>query len=253
MQLHTSLSLIEMDVASGGGAASDRATGGEANGGDPPAPRSSSRTAFGLFATSAASLLTPGSPIQYERIVGRAPATPVGYPWLVADTALRSFLVATPFFGGLDDAQLDRLIGMLAERRYRAGGTVFVEGDQGRSMYVVHSGDLLVCKAGESGRTVRMSRLGPGDFFGETTLVAMQPRSATVRVETAAVLYELTARSLYDFYKADVHAYAMVLGNMNRELCRRLLKADDRIAEVADASRDSMTQIRHEKRKTGDE
>jgi CRP/FNR family cyclic AMP-dependent transcriptional regulator len=162
----------------------------------------------------------------------------------MGDTALKSFLVATPFFGGLDDAQLDRLIAMLVEKRYAAGDRVFVEGDQGRSMYVVHSGELLVCKAGESGRTVRMSRLGPGDFFGEMTLIAMQPRSATIRVETAAVLYELTAMNLYAYYKADVHAYAMVLGNINRELCRRLIKADQRITEIADASRDSMTQIR---------
>jgi CRP-like cAMP-binding protein len=160
---------------------------------------------------------------------------------------LKAFLVATPFFGGLNDGQLDLLSAMLTERRYAAGENVFVEGDQGRSMYVVHSGELLVCKAGESGRTVRMSHLGPGDFFGEMTLIAMQPRSATVRVETAAVLSELTAKSLYAFYKADVHAYAMVLGNINRELCRRLEKADERITELADASRDSMTQIRYVK------
>ncbi len=127
---------------------------------------------------------------------------------------------------------------------------MFFEGDQGRSMYVVHSGQLLVCKAGESGRTVRMSHLGPGDFFGEMTLIAMQPRSATIRVETPAVLYELTAMNLYAYYKADVHAYAMVLGNINRELCRRLMRADERIAEIADASRDSMTQIRHVKKTT---
>jgi CRP-like cAMP-binding protein len=93
-----------------------------------------------------------------------------------------------------------------------------------------------------------MSRLGPGDFFGEMTLIAMQPRSATIRVESAAVLYELTAMNLYAYYKADVHAYAMVLGNINRELCRRLIKADERITEIADASRDSMTQIRHVKK-----
>lgn len=167
----------------------------------------------------------------------------------MSSAELKSFLVATPFFGGLVDGQLDRLIGMLTERRLGAGEAVFREGEQGRSMYVVYSGELLAQKAGESGRQVRMSRFGPGDFFGEMTLIAMQPRSATVRVESASVLYELTARSLYEYYKADVHAYAMVLGNINRELCRRLASADARIAELADAARDSMTQIRHRAKK----
>jgi CRP-like cAMP-binding protein len=157
---------------------------------------------------------------------------------------LKAFLIATPFFGGLMDESLDRLIGMLVERHFEVGSTVFREEEQGRSMYIVHSGELLVCKRGDSGRMVRMARLLPGDFFGEMTLIEMQNRSATVMVEQPSVLYELTAKNLYAFYVADVHAYAMVLQNINRELCRRLRKADERIAEVADASRDSMTQIR---------
>jgi len=162
---------------------------------------------------------------------------------------LRAFLSATPFFGGLDDAQLDGLIAMLVERRFAAGETVFREGEPGRSMFIVLSGNLLVCKAGESGRTIHMSRLGPGDFFGEMSLIAMQPRSATVRVESPAVIAEVTAKSLYAYYKADVQAYSMVLGNINRELCRRLLAADQRIAETADRDRDSMTQITMRPRK----
>jgi CRP-like cAMP-binding protein len=169
----------------------------------------------------------------------------------VGVTALKSFLTATPFFGGLDDLQLDRLIAMLSLRRCTPGERVFVEGEQGRSMFIVHSGELLVSKAGESGRAVKMSHLGPGDFFGEMTLIAMQPRSATVRAETAAVLHELTAMNLYAYYKADVHAYAMVLGNINRELCRRLVQAEQRIAEIADRASDSMTQIRYRKKKSG--
>src|SRR5258706_10104909 len=118
--------------------------------------------------------------------------------------ALREFLKQTPFFGGVVDAAIDRVIGMLLERVYAAGSTVFKEGDKGRSMYIVRSGELLVCKAGELGNVVRMAHLGPGDFFGEMTLIEMQPRAATVRVETPATLYELTNMDLYTLYKEDV-------------------------------------------------
>ena len=111
-------------------------------------------------------------------------------------------------------------------------------------MFVVHSGELVVSKLGKSGGVIRMTRLGPGDFFGEMTLIEMQNRSATVVAESPIVLYELTARNLYTYYKADIYAYAMVLQNINRELCRRLRRADNRIAELADASPDSMTEMR---------
>jgi CRP/FNR family cyclic AMP-dependent transcriptional regulator len=66
----------------------------------------------------------------------------------------------------------------------------------------------------------------------------MQSRSATTVAESPTVLYELTARNLYTYYKADIYAYVMVIQNINREFCRRLRRADDRIAELADASRE---------------
>src|SRR5246500_86646 len=138
---------------------------------------------------------------------------------------LKAFLVATPFFGGLSDASLDLLISMLVERRFDAGATVVAEGEPGRSMFIVHSGALAVEKRGGSGRVIRMAGLGPGDFFGEMTLIEMQNRSATVVAEHPTVLYELTARNLYAYYKTDIHAYVLVLQNINRELCRRLRRA----------------------------
>jgi CRP/FNR family cyclic AMP-dependent transcriptional regulator len=157
----------------------------------------------------------------------------------VSSPELKAFLITTPFFGGLSDASLDLLVSMLVERRFDVGASIVAEGEPGRSMYIVHSGELVVSKIAESGRVIRMTRLGPGDFFGEMTLIEPETRSATVVAETSTVLYELTAQNLYAYYKADIHAYVMVMQNINRELCRRLRRADNRIAKLADASRES--------------
>ena len=162
----------------------------------------------------------------------------------VSSPELKAFLIDTPFFGGLSDASLDLLIAMLVERHFEAGATVIAEGEPGRSMYIVHSGELVVNKLGGSGCAIDITHLGPGDFFGEMTLIEVQHRSATLVAESPLVLYELTARNLYTYYKADIYAYAMVMQNINRELCRRLRRADTRIAELANAARDSMTQSR---------
>jgi len=158
---------------------------------------------------------------------------------IVSSPDLKAFLAATPFFGGLSDASLDLLVSMLVERRFGVGASIVAEGEPGRSMYIVHSGGLVVSKIGETGRAILITRLRPGDFFGEMTLIEPQNRSATVVAETPVVLYELTARNLYAYYKADIHAYVVVMQNINRELCRRLRCADNRIAELADASRES--------------
>jgi CRP/FNR family transcriptional regulator, cyclic AMP receptor protein len=145
---------------------------------------------------------------------------------------LKAFLLATPFFGGLSDASVDLLASMLVERSFDAGATVVREGEPGRSMFVVHSGELAVSKLARSGTVIGMTRLEAGDFFGEMTLIEMQNRSATVVAESPTVLYELTAQKLYRYFKNDVYGYVIVMQNINRELCRRLRRADDRVAEL---------------------
>jgi CRP/FNR family cyclic AMP-dependent transcriptional regulator len=160
----------------------------------------------------------------------------------VSSPDLKAFLAATPFFGGLSDASLDLLVSMLVERRFDVGATVVAEGEPGRSMFVIHSGDLVVSKCGDKGRVIRIASLTPGDFFGEMTLIEMQNRSTTVTTESPTVLYELSARDLYAYYKADIHAYVLVLQNINRELCRRLRAAGNRITELTDAARGSRLQ-----------
>jgi CRP-like cAMP-binding protein len=166
---------------------------------------------------------------------GLAGLPPMGGEYIksmaVSSPDLKAFLLATPFFGGLLDSGLELLVSMLVERRFDIGAIVVTEGEPGRSMFIVQSGHLVVSKLGDSGRIIRMADLAAGDFFGEMTLIEMQNRSATVIAESPTVLYELTARQLYTCYKADIYAYVMVLQNINRELCRRLRRADNRVAE----------------------
>lgn len=147
---------------------------------------------------------------------------------VVSGPDLKAFLLEAPFFGGLSDPSLDLLISMLVERRFDAGATVVTEGEPGRSLFIVKSGRLAVSKRATTGSVLPIFVLEPGDSFGEMTLIEMQNRSATVVAESPTVLYELTAQKLYACYKADIHAYVIVLQNINRELCRRLRRADER-------------------------
>lgn len=145
----------------------------------------------------------------------------------MTDDELKEFLGRTPFFAGLWDRGLEWVARTLVARPFPAGSVVFREGEPGKSMFVVGEGELVA----RTGLACKLMRFGPGDFFGETTLIEMQPRPFTAEVTKDAVLYELTNTDLYRLYKEDVKAYVLILQNLNRELSARLRRAGDRIAE----------------------
>jgi CRP/FNR family transcriptional regulator, cyclic AMP receptor protein len=120
--------------------------------------------------------------------------------------------------------------------RFGADAVELVIGDEQHFTYC-HAAELRRLRVGCNMRLERIRFGGPGDFFGEMTLIEAQNRSASVVADSPTVLYELAARNLYTYYKADIYAYVMVLQNINRELCRRLRSADNRIAELADSHR----------------
>jgi CRP-like cAMP-binding protein len=151
-----------------------------------------------------------------------------------ADSAERlAFLSGTSFFGGLPAPLAARLAALVHERRFSAGDTVFSEGEPGKSMYIVGSGELILRRhCGGTGEETRLQMMRRGDFFGVTALIDMEPRPFSCVAERDSVLYELTNAGLYQLYKEDMKGYVLVLQNINRELSRRLRKAASRISAL---------------------
>ena len=136
-------------------------------------------------------------------------------------------------FGAVNDEALEFLIERLPIRSLDTGDEVFAEGDDGREMFLVLSGEAEVRKSTASGAGGRIAMLGPGDWFGEMSVLDVQPRSATVRVLAPAQLLCLHARDLEALYRHDLKAYVMVIQNLARELSRRLRVADGLMANLA--------------------
>jgi CRP-like cAMP-binding protein len=148
---------------------------------------------------------------------------------------LREFLAKTSFFGGLLPPVVAIIADMLKERRVVAGELLFCEGDQGRSMFIVREGALIVQRHCNDGTQARLLMMRPGDHFGVTSLLDMEPRPFSCRAEKESLVYELTNMDLYKLYRTDQKTYVLVLQNINRELVRRLRKAGQRIAALEDA------------------
>jgi CRP/FNR family transcriptional regulator, cyclic AMP receptor protein len=158
---------------------------------------------------------------------------------------LRAFLSGTSFFGGLESALLDQVIPLLKEEHFPAGAVVFCEGDSGKSMYIVRAGELIVQRLCRDGIPSRLLMMRPGDHFGVTTLIEMEPRPFSCVAEKDSLLYELTNADLYRLYKQNPHGYLVLLQNINRELCRRLRKAAARIATLEDKLHEHRDDLAH--------
>ena len=64
---------------------------------------------------------------------------------------------------------------------------LFQDGEEGSSMYIILSGELIVSKDG-----IEIARRYKGDYIGEMSLVGAKPRSATVKSTMPTRLLEIT-------------------------------------------------------------
>ena len=80
----------------------------------------------------------------------------------------------------------------MAVRDITAGDTVVEQGGAGDSLFIVAEGMLDVEVDSQTGQgPVAVGRIGAGEVFGEMSLLTGEPRTATVRSRTDALLYEV--------------------------------------------------------------
>ncbi len=112
-------------------------------------------------------------------------------------------------------------------RELSPGETVFDEGDSGDNLYIIQAGEIELVREGLSGHRV-VARLGPGDFFGELSLVSGQRRTTrAVAVRRTRVL-ELDRATLESMCLAQPEiAFRLI-----RILVSRLVEAERRLASM---------------------
>ena len=135
-------------------------------------------------------------------------------------------------FGALSDDVLEYLATLLTVETPPAGATLFREGEDASAMFVVISGEVEVLKKSKRNMEARVAVLGPGDWFGEMSIVDIQPRSATVRALAPSRLLRVSSADLDALYRHDLRSYAIIILNLARELSRRLRVADGILADL---------------------
>jgi CRP-like cAMP-binding protein len=112
-------------------------------------------------------------------------------------------------FATLNPRELAIVAGFLHDREYTTGEIVFDEGEEGQALYVVFSGEVIICRPGhrESGH---LAALGPGTFFGDLALLDNAPRAAQAVAASPTHLgvFDTDARAATKLYRQLAHLLA---------------------------------------------
>jgi len=93
-----------------------------------------------------------------------------------------------PLFAGLDRKELEMLGKLIKEQRYDAGATIVKSGAGGHGLYIIREGKVTVIRDGQ-----QVATMGPGQFFGEISVLDGGPRTADVRAESDTVCLTLVS------------------------------------------------------------
>lgn len=105
----------------------------------------------------------------------------------------------TPLLAGLSTADAQALATCGGIRRFRAGAFIAREGEAGDALHTVLHGSVRIAMTDATGDEATLTVLGPGDSFGELSLLDGRPRSASAVATESTRTLAVT--------RADFHAW----------------------------------------------
>jgi diguanylate cyclase (GGDEF)-like protein len=104
----------------------------------------------------------------------------------------------SPFFTDMSGLEYNAAIAFMERRKVHGGDPVFQQGDMGEEMFILLEGSLSAFRRQSDGTERRIFDVGLGHFFGEMSIIANDPRSATIR---ANVDSDVMVIRRADFYR----------------------------------------------------
>ncbi|MBI4506938.1 MAG: Crp/Fnr family transcriptional regulator [Chloroflexi bacterium] len=143
--------------------------------------------------------------------------------------ATLEMLRQVPLFAPLGAARLADVDAMAQRRRFRRGEVLFHRGDPGSMLYVLLGGRVRIYSPSEDGSEMVLAILGPGEFFGELSLLDGLPRSASAQAIEECDALVIGRDEFHRFLRQHPGASIAVLG----VLSRRLRRTDELLEDAA--------------------
>jgi CRP-like cAMP-binding protein len=134
-----------------------------------------------------------------------------------------------PIFAELEERELEKIAKLGVRQKYKKGNVFVIEQESGAALFIIVSGKVKIVRMDEDGREVILSIFGPGEFFGEMSLLDGMARSASVIATEKSELLMIHRRDFLEL----LHEFPSVAISLLAELAMRLRKADMQIKSLS--------------------
>lgn len=126
------------------------------------------------------------------------------------------------FLASLNDEELAQLAAKVGEQVRPRNEVIFREGDVGDLFYMIESGQVAARRKLNEAREQFLGYYGPGEFFGESSLLQNTPRFATIDVVVQARLLYLNKGDFVELYEKHPAVRAAIEATAALRARRRL-------------------------------
>jgi CRP-like cAMP-binding protein len=116
-----------------------------------------------------------------------------------------------PLFSEMDEQEVAGIHEIMEVMKFKPGQVIIREGERGDLFYVITEGEVEIIIRDADGSDVVLHQAGPGDFFGELSMLTKEPRSARVRAIEPVTTLALGRDEFFGFLRTHTHAAIDVL------------------------------------------
>lgn len=135
-------------------------------------------------------------------------------------------LKLTGIFDGLTEEELVRVAEGCTEQNYPMSTVIIEENDAPKEMlFIIKEGEIVISTGSlteNDDDASFLTTLGPGDAFGEVSLIDNDPHSATVRTLSDSTVLLFSGKHFEKLIQEDKNIGFIIIRNIARLVCKRL-------------------------------
>jgi CRP/FNR family transcriptional regulator, anaerobic regulatory protein len=140
----------------------------------------------------------------------------------------KSCIDRVPIFGNLTFEEKAEISRITINKEYKKGETIYLAGDKGERLYVIHRGKVKISRISEAGKEQIIRILGPGDFMGELSLFIHSPLDSNAEALEVTTVCTIDGNTLNQIINKNPSIAVKII----EELSKRLQNAENLIESL---------------------